>query len=683
MNMYSKYRNKRLVIPLVAACVAVLALTITGCKLGTHKTESAKESPAPIDPQKVLDQDDMTWDDYHAIPGINWADPTIKPTDRTIRIALVAADFEDQPFVVTLPKHSDMFGNPQIDPIERTDVAKFYADFWNKPQEINHGHTVNEYWMEQSHGKIGVEFDAYGPYRMPQKMTAYGGTVNSQRSTGRGGAGRGSSGRRASLTGDLDQMWRPEAGDKQYDLILRIYAGYDETSVWQEFGEMKFQTRDDIPAEWGNPDDPNQRWSPTRYIDWTSWKAGSYLWSNSSIINGECSGSIRHEISHAAFRIGDNNNNPYVQPYRRVGSGPWDIMDRGSFNGPGGPHNRWEIPVTQGGAMPAGLMLRQMLYFGFVTWDDTLMLNRNGLAKSGLVVAKVTAREVAHEPDAFAGITVTLDGDGDLTPPDDPATNPLSSGNPNYNFYSMEVVQQIGYDSFCPDSGVLLSKNKDREGSNGGTNGFNCFNWVIDAHPEDINVVDFKRPNGEFVMRTIADYRQLNDALFHAGLDSGSQFEYEDVHNRLHFYVIDLQKNEQGVLSYMLGIKSLDGSGPQQRGVELTAPDSQKVGSCCKEFSFTLTNTGQAIQTDPNLHWRDFNDYLTSDIYRLSVSVEGEGWSAKLLNTLDALKFGKSKSIPVYVSHEKASSSSATVTLQAISESDPTKAATAKFTVKK
>jgi hypothetical protein len=34
---------------------------------------------------------------------------------------------------------------------------------------------------------------------------------------------------------------------------------------------------------------------------------------------------------------------------------------------------------------------------------------------------------------------------------------------------------------------------------------YNCFTWVIDAHPEDINKVDFKRANGETVMRTIAE----------------------------------------------------------------------------------------------------------------------------------------------------------------------------------
>jgi len=39
---------------------------------------------------------------------------------------------------------------------------------------------------------------------------------------------------------------------------------------------------------------------------------------------------------------------------------------------------------------------------------------------------------------------------------------------------------------------------------------------VIDAHPEDSNVVGFVKPDGTRVMRTPADYGQLTDVLFHA-----------------------------------------------------------------------------------------------------------------------------------------------------------------------
>src|SRR5690606_2204733 len=134
---------------------------------------------------------------------------------------------------------------------------------------------------------------------------------------------------------DIDSLWRADKGDIKgdYDAILRVYAGYDETGVWHECGEMKFNSRDEIPAERGNPNPDKPRWAPTRYVEWTSWKAGQMQWGLSSIRQGENSGTITHELGHFAFSIGDNNNNPYVKPYRRAGSGPWDMMDRGSFNG--------------------------------------------------------------------------------------------------------------------------------------------------------------------------------------------------------------------------------------------------------------------------------------------------------------------------------------------------------------
>src|SRR5512135_3424038 len=92
----------------------------------------------PMDPQVVQDQDSMTWNDYHPIPGKNWADPSLVPVKR-FRMALVAVDFPDQPFVITLPEHSDLFGNPQLDPVKREDVPRFYSDFWLKPSQVNHG----------------------------------------------------------------------------------------------------------------------------------------------------------------------------------------------------------------------------------------------------------------------------------------------------------------------------------------------------------------------------------------------------------------------------------------------------------------------------------------------------------------------------------------------------------------
>ena len=605
----------------------------------------------------------MTWADYHAIPGVDWANPNLKATKKTFRVALVAIDFPDQPFVITLPKHSDLFDNPQIDPVTREKVAQFYADFYNTPSAVNHGHTINGYWMEQSRGQIGIaKLDAFGPYRMPKNLYQYGLNEYGQQNSAPDNVAV--NGR---MEPDADKLWADAAGGdikSKYDIVIRIYAGYDETSVWQEFGEMKFQTKEDIPAEWGNPDTTKPRWAPTRYEPWTSWRAAEQQWGLSSVRQGESSGTITHEIVHFAFRVGDNNNNPYEPPFPRAGSGPWDIMDRGSFNGPGGPHKRWVVPATDGASMPAGLMLRSKIRFEFLKPETVLTVHRNELAGAGIAVGKVTARAVDPPAGQLAGMAVWLDG-GDKTPPEDYAKNPNSSGDTQYDFYTVEVVQRIGYDSFTPDNGVLISKNLDQERRGGGRGGFHPFTYVIDAHPEDIHVVDFKRPNGEPVMRTVGDYRQLNDALFHAGLKSGSQFEWVDKPNSLHFYIVDLEKDSRGLLSYTVAVRSLDAAGPQTRGVSLAA----KAGGGC---AFTLNNTGAAGSSAAPYN---------QDVYRLSVAVDGARWNAQLANALAAVPFGAAATVPVYVT--PGTGGSARVTLKATSEGDPSKSATATCTARR
>lgn len=623
-----------------------------------HSQKARKEAvslPLPIDPQIVQDQDDMTWNDYHPIPGINWADPSLLP-QRKFRMALVAVDFPDQPFVITLPAKSDLFGNPQIEPVRREDVAYFYSDFWLKPSAVNHGQTINGYWMEQSRGVFGITgLDAYGPYRMPKNLWEYGlNEYNQNNSTPDGSRAR------SRMEPDVDALWKAAEGDSlpKYDAILRIYAGYDETGVWQEFGEMKFLSKDQIPAEWGNPDTSKPRWVPTRYMPWTSWKAGQMQWGLSSIKQGENSGTITHELGHYAFDIGDNNNNPYIKPYRRVGSGPWDMMDRGSFNGPGGPHMRWVVPATMGASMPAGLMLRNRIINGFIPESQVLTLSREELAETGPVVARITARAVEPRPGAYAGIIVRLDGaePHDRTPADDPAVNPLSPGIPDFDFYTLEVVQRIGYDSFCPDNGVLIAKNKDKESRNEGPNGFNCFNWVIDAHPEDINKPDYIRPNGTPVMRTIADYRQLNDALFHAGLNSGSQCEYIDEPNRLHFYIIDVQKGADGILNYEVGVKSLDTKVSAENKTVIAPPSVNKIKASAGYLPFIVTCT----EGKP-------------DIYRVSVSAGEPGWETQISNSLISLKPGEQKQINVYVANKSRGSAGVDILLTLRPESDQSK----------
>ena len=725
---------------LIVAIAGVLAVPVSARAAGP---------PPPLDPQQVQDQQTMTWNDYRPIPGLNWATSGAIPTKTSLKLAVVAFDFPDQQFVITKPKGSDPFGNPQVDPVARQDVPQFYADFYTKPSALNHDETINGYWMEQSGGQIGItDVKTYGPFTMPKNLYQYGlddigqnhgdvttGCPSETTTTGAqssatiavADASRYYAGddvtfpalstrtthkvasvpdathitftssftvpdgtslqdcMNTDFDGDAATLWHNAAhctSDSTCgaDVHLFVYAGYDETSVWQEFGEMKFQDQDSIPrAIWGNPNPLMPNWVRSRYVLWTSWFAGEQMWGESSIRQGESSGTITHELSHHLFNVGDNNNNPYVTPYHRVGSGPWDMMDRGSFNGPGGPHNRWEVPAQYGASMGAEHTLRSKVGMGFVPPSSVLRLNRNGLAKSGLAVTDVIARAVNADPlppGSRAGVQVFLDGATpvDHEPACDTNTQPLCDGggpNGRWTNYSLETVQRIGYGSFEPDNGVLIAKNKTwnagTRGTEGSQCGYNCFTWVEDAHPEDIDQVDFNRPDGTPVMRTVADYRQLNDALFHAGTSSGSANEYVDGPNSLHFYVLDRYYDAGGFLHYKLGIQNPAGAGPQQRGVAITgstAPD----GTC----TFTVKNTGVNAATDPALHPQDEPASFGSDIYRLSAS--GSGSRVYLRNDLGTAKFGESFQVPVYVDPAAGSN---TVTLTATSVSDPSVTSTA------
>ena len=61
---------------LVLIAVAAVA---AGATRATSREQTPVPFPPPIDPQRVQDQDDMTWADYKPIPGTNWADPKNAP----------------------------------------------------------------------------------------------------------------------------------------------------------------------------------------------------------------------------------------------------------------------------------------------------------------------------------------------------------------------------------------------------------------------------------------------------------------------------------------------------------------------------------------------------------------------------------------------------------------------------
>ncbi|MFC5749486.1 M6 family metalloprotease domain-containing protein [Actinomadura rugatobispora] len=679
--------DKRLLVPLVAALTLSAGLATAPATAGQRPPvpEPAKNpwqmrhwpqtqpwqqaqrlrtyaagAPRPIDPQDYELPDTMTWDDYKPVPGTSWADPSRKGSVKNFRGAVVLVDYPDQDFVVTRAKNSTIFGNPSLaGNVPRDGVARFYQDFLNKPQSLNQGHTLHEYWMEDSQGRYGVDLTAFGAYRMPAKDHEYGVENRMQGGTG---CPAGDTCNR-DIRADARAAWIADVGEdraKEFDFVFYLSAGQDESSTWQEFGQMKFNSPEEVTPEWGPQDPALPNWVKTRYVPWSSWASGSTIWPNAvsgSSTQAESSGMgvFAHEFSHI-LGIGDNYNNPYAIPARRAYSGPWEMLSRGSFNGPGGPHSRWTIPATGGGSMGAQHMLRNKLKLGIVDPGHVLQLNRDTLAASGTVVARVTARAADPGAGGLAGINLKLGEGGDKSPECREDQDPVCDGG-GYDNYTLEVVDRMGFDSFTPDSGVLLSKTKDADDA--------PFIWVKDANPQDIDKVDFVLPNGTPQKMTIGDYRQLSDALFHAGNGSGSEFEYVDKANRLHFYVLDLKRDSRGVLSYTVAIRSLDGAGPQRRDVKVDKGEARDAGSGWVKCTMPLRNSGKGG-----------GGHHASDVYRLTASVSEDGWTTWVPNQLATARAGERTSVEVWARPGAGADRRANLRVKAVSESDPSKADT-------
>ena len=179
-------------------------------------------------------------------------------------------------------------------------------------------------------------------------------------------------------------------------------------------------------------------------------------------------------------------------------------------------------------------------------------------------------------------------------------------------------------------------------------------------------------------MRTIGDYRQLNDALFHAGTSSGSQYEFEDTPNRLHFYVLNTQRDASGVQSYDVAIRSLDGAGPHVRGVSVAQPTLALNPAGVSACTFKVGNTGATVPvTAPAAPLDDPNAVDNVDVYRLSATSSTSAVQVHLTNALAAIKPGATADVPVYVQGTDPRAFNGVVNLTATSESDPTRTATA------
>ena len=272
---------------------------------------AADTAPAPLDPQNWSWQDELTWNDYKKLPGPDYSDPSIQPTVKKWKVALVVTDFPGTPLAITQPENGTVFGTPtaQAHDVPRAQAAQWYADFLNKPQALNNFQTMNRYWMEDSFGKYGVQLDAFGPYQLPGTQYQY--FVGDQSAANRTEHCPNVTPARPctlNFRTDARAAWEAAVGAAkiaEYDNIFYVSAGEDESSTWQEFGEMKWMTQEEVPDAFGpKAIDPLQtNWAFTRYVPWTSWVSAATNWPNAqgnTSVEAESSGmsTYAHELSH-------------------------------------------------------------------------------------------------------------------------------------------------------------------------------------------------------------------------------------------------------------------------------------------------------------------------------------------------------------------------------------------------
>ncbi|CDO04810.1 M6 family metalloprotease domain protein [Oceanobacillus picturae] len=633
---------------LVLAVLIMMLLSTTA----QAASEGLPAFPSPIDSQNWTLPEDMTWEDYEPVPGVDWRNSEVEP-ERVLKGALIVVDFQDRDFIISQEEGSMEAGNPVGNGnIPREDVGEYWVDFLNKPQTLNNYRTINEYWRENSYGKWAVELEAFGPYRMDGNEFQYGLNEFGQQENMPPGYEAKSLRPEAMSKAEADM----EAFGEEFDFTFILHAGYDESGVWQEFGEMMFLNEEAVTDEFGPPldyDMPN--WALTRYVDWTSWVAGKSIWSSADIRNGisvqgenDGMGTFAHEFGHI-MNLLDNYNNPYANPVSRTYSGPWELMSRGSFNGPGGPHTRWMVMPTLGGSAPSHHMLRNKIKQGFLSEEDYLNVDRDALAETGPVFADILARAVPEDStsdeSAIHGINIMME---DLTPAnslEDDWRADMQRGEKWYDNYTVEVVDRVGMDSFTPDSGVLLAKTKDSESAPN--------IWVIDSHEEDINQKDFTRPDGTDAMYSKGDYRQLSDALFKAGTGNDVVSEYVDEYNRLHFYILNHNRDTEDPLSYRVAVRHLDGGGDFARGVKTESGEQEQAipGKVAKHY-FQVTNTGEA-----------------TDLFRLRADIDG-GWETMLEQEVIEVESGETVKVPVYVEVPENKKEAVALSFTATSETD-------------
>ena len=366
----------------------------------------------------------------------------------------------------------------------------------------------------------------------------------------------------------------------------------------------------------------------------------------------------------------------------------WDMMSRGSFNGPGGQHARYLIPPTQGAALGSQHNVRNKRVLNFLTDDDLLRLNRDGLAQSGMAVADVTAREVAPTGGEIsrrqhrARRHRRQRGAVQRT-----ATRPRTATacRAHGQRHDHRQVQQLHDGGRAADRLGLLRpgprrpdlQDEEHRRRPAAPSTASCGSSTPTRRTSTRSTSS--RPDGTPKLATLGDERQKNDALVQRRPELGlARTSTRTPPNRLHFYIIDKRTDADGHPALQgrrqVARRRRPADARRQRSRRPQLGNAEGYTTC----TFNLKNTGAAAAT-PNVHPQDASAFL--DQRRLPALGHRRPARAGARTSRTRSRRPSSASRSRCRSTSRRAPGAGTVTLNAVSESDPTKTASAVCTL--
>ncbi len=256
--------------------------------------------------------------------------------------------------------------------------------------------TVPAYYHEISYGKLTIQGDVYGWYKLPHPESYYGRDCHAINDADCSGTNQS-----WKIANDTVPLAEKDVNFSNYDYFVFIHSGAgQETSL-----------------------KPNDVWSVT-YLD-ASVEANSKNLTRFSIVpeleaqpnvpNGDWCVEFAHDLG-----VPDLYNTTNGPNHAKLILGPWELMDKGSWNG--------DPP----GSLPAHMTAWLKMQLGFISGS--------------------TLETVPLGPS-----TILVD------PTEIPSNNvhaikiPLGNSQNSTQYYLVEVRKQIGFDAALPNAGVLIT----------------------------------------------------------------------------------------------------------------------------------------------------------------------------------------------------------------------------------